>query len=163
MMGSPAGPVYWGMFFVSAVVTLLALSFSNPLSEMALDAYSRDYRFRRVLFLEHEPAFQQAFAKVLASYGAHVETLELWKGDKLDWIIGNYDLVIADAKLPYGMLFQLKSTVEKQSRSQVFVVVSVSTAYPHTSPRTQSFEIIESSGPPSLRRKIERVLSAVPA
>jgi len=159
--GAPIAPTYWGMFVASMVGTLLALGLGNPFSFPIRGSASHADSFRRVLFLEHKSAFEEAFAKSLRSYGAEIEALDVSEGSGPTRIRDDYDVVIADADLPYGVMLQIKSTVD--SRRQVFIVIRLAKSYPLSAPRANLAEILETSGPPQMRREVEDVLGAVPA
>ncbi len=158
-MGFANVPLYWTMFVASMAGTLLALGLGDNIAVITGKKSPSD-SLRRVLFLEYEMALEQAFAASLRSHGAVIDALVFSEASRPGRIRNNYDLVIADANIPYGVLVELKSAVD--TKRQVFVVAQFPRGYPSGAPWFRTVEIIETIGPPDLRREVEDVLSAAP-
>jgi len=161
LSGMSPAPVYWAMFILSSLGTLYLLGIPSHASAIRADWEEAEHYVRRVLLFEYKVAFPQAFATTFTSHGAEIDTLNLSEYAKPGGIRRKYDLIIADADLPYGTLAEFRSTAEEQR--QVLVVIKISPDSPVSSPRSHSFEIFQTFGPPDLRSRIERVLSAAPA
>jgi hypothetical protein len=157
--GAPTAPIYWGMFVASMAGTLLALSVGSPVSLLIGRSDAHGASLRRVLVLEQDRGFVERFAKALRSYGAEIETVDVSEVSRSTRISTDHDVVIADGNLPYGLLLQIKATVD--TRRQVFIIVRLPDPYPLSPPGASLVEILEAAGPPQMRREIEDVLGAM--
>lgn len=161
-LGVSEPQLYWTLFAVSIIATLASLAVVARLSTTRSDDETQDFFFRKVLFVEQEPTLENNLARVFQSQGASVDAMKVSAAVAESVVRSDYDLIVADAALPYLELYHLKSLLLKEAPTTGFVVVQISVAYP-TKPNIRRFEIVESSGPPRLRKEIEGVLDLQPA
>jgi hypothetical protein len=164
--GIDEGLLYMSVFALAALLTFVGLlKFDRQDKEARSNiGFEVDSDFRKVLLLEYQAAFDSYLRTVLVSQGAHVDAINASEDlDHAQIIHTNYDLILADAQLPYVTLASIKSTLEKDAPEAVLLVISVTQNYPATPPSTRSLRILEAVGPRKLRREAQLLLQGAGA